>query len=446
MRGGRDGYPVTNLVLWTNMVLSAILPEFSDAAAKLKLPVPIPITQADVTRFHCSQIEKHLSVKVWLRSGPSLWYAYGGVTAVELPSAYYKLQDPRDIPKFFGTPKLGEAECLEIALKAVEALGYTNVLRGLPPTNVEKGPELDGQKVPRYNFHWRDTIDDGRVITADVEVDSEKGAVKDLFLVGRAFRRPEPAVAKLRAPPRPLGKKENLPPEAELLPPAHQTRMLQVIWPQVVEFLERIGQPKPAGGVEQELNLERTKCFRFHGSLNSVMVTRKGELICYQRGQIFRYDAPDAYTSERYLLETKLDRDDFVTQWVYTDEELTSRIGRLLVDQLKLDKVRFGLGPNWVLRMSDKRIRGQPAHRRVVWDYGPPRTEEQVNEELQGLFRPFWARVEADSVTGELKCLILEVSRLDPKPEPDLGPIASDLKPEPTEDKAKQKGETLNAK
>ncbi len=409
------------------MVFTALLPGFSDAAAKLKLPVPIPITQADVARFHCSQIEKNLGVKVWLRSGPSLWYAFGGVVAVELPSAYYKVQNPRDIPKFFGTPKLGEAECLELALKAVEALGYTNVLRGLPPSKVEKGPELDGQKVPRYNFHWKDTIDDGLVITAHVEVDSEKGVVTDLFLLGDAFRRPEPALAQLRAPPRPPGKKENLPPEAELLSLAQQTRMLQVIWPQVVEFLERIGQPKPAGGVEQELNLERTKSFRFNGSLNSLMVTRKGELVCYQRGQIFRYDSPDAYTSERYLLETKLDRDDFVTQWVYTDEELTSRIGRLLVERLKLPKERFGLGPNFTYRLRHKRIPGRPAQRRVVWDYGPPRTEEQVNEELQGLFRPFWARVEADSVTGELKCLILEVSRLDPKPEPNLGAECSSL-------------------
>lgn len=412
---------MTNLVAITNMVLMALLPEFSDAAAKLKLPISVPIQQKDIAWFGCD-LPRALTVDLRLRSGALLSYYSGGVHHIQLRSSYFLLQNPDDIPKFYGTPKLSQQECLELAMKAVDALGYTNILNHMPSPEVEVGPKVDGKVVPRYRFEWKDAEENGAYLTARVEVDAEKGAIPYLHLVGEPFERPLPvALAKWEPHNRPQPPTDDLPVGAEFLSPTQQKRYLHLLWPDVVEFLERIGQPKPTAEPEAELDLERTKCFRHQGHLCCQMRTRTGHFICYQRGYVFRYDAPDSHSTRRYVLETNLDEKDFVTNWVYAYDELVSRTRSLLTQKMKLDVERFGLAGQPPQQFQKRTIPGRKTLRRFRFDWGPPRSQQDVRLETMGIFRPPWVDVEVDAVTAEVKYLGLDVTRFDPKPEPDLG-------------------------
>jgi hypothetical protein len=293
----------------------------------------------------------------------------------------------------------------------------------MAPTQTDRGYQKQGKIVPRYRFHWVDAEEDGAYVTARVEIDSERGQVTSLFVLGAAFARPNPQIVRELMPrPRPKGPDDSLPQGSEVLPSGQQRQMLRAIWPQVVEFMVGLGLPKPAGNWAEEIDLKRTQCFRYKGRLCCQLFTARRQMFRYQQGQVVMYAAPDAYWGDRYAAETALNPGDFRTNWVYTDEELVTMTRRVLTEQLRLDPERFGLSNRPWPRIETRKIPGRKALRRSVWDWSIPFSEKAFKEEgLSGEFHPFYLKAEADSVTGEITLLALGLDRLPPKPDPDLG-------------------------
>ena len=87
---------------YSNAVLAVVLPRFSDAAKKLNLPVPQPITRADIAGIHflpfLSKTFRNPSVSILLKNDWAFEYSFGYVHSVSNGHGYSGLQDPDLIP------------------------------------------------------------------------------------------------------------------------------------------------------------------------------------------------------------------------------------------------------------------------------------------------------------------------------------------------------------
>jgi hypothetical protein len=415
----------TNLVAITNAFLMAVLPEVSEMARKLELPVVAPILQEHLARGVVGFIEDRHGVSAFLvlKSGAEFSYNAGHASGFRLASSYFALQDPDDIPKFYGTPRLSQAECQQIVLRSLERLGYTNVVAILPaPTRVVPGARTDGQVVPRYRFEWRDPEEEGGYFSVQAEIDSDHGRLHALELLGDVFRRPPPKLTvPLPTEPRPGKLPFVLPTGAEELSTTHCDALVRRIWPEVLGFLEQIGQPPPKGGPDEEVDPTETKCFRLRGRLCCQVTLRSGQRFGYRLGHVFDYTAADAYFTGRYLRYTTLEPEDFLAEYKYLRPELVA-IGRaVLKDKLRLDSARFHLDAEPIVRAGGRQIKGRKHMRRLLLDWGPPWTPEEMEREGQiGIFRASNIDMEMDTVTGEIKLLFIDAEKLPPRPDPDL--------------------------
>lgn len=99
---------------YTQAVLTAVLPYFSEVAKKLDLPVPQPITQADVAGFHVLPFEE-LTASMLLKNKWVFNFGFGYVRDFSSPNSYYNLQNPDEIPKYYGQVKVDRNEAIKLA-------------------------------------------------------------------------------------------------------------------------------------------------------------------------------------------------------------------------------------------------------------------------------------------------------------------------------------------
>jgi hypothetical protein len=86
-------------MLWSNIVLTALLPYVSDYSARLSLPNPQPITESQVSGCLPSMDGK-VEGFILLTNGYRFWFKKGHIGHFAAPKTetYYDLQDPRLIP------------------------------------------------------------------------------------------------------------------------------------------------------------------------------------------------------------------------------------------------------------------------------------------------------------------------------------------------------------
>src|SRR5450759_1442900 len=100
---------------YANAVLVAMLPYVSDVTHKLDLPVPQPVTQQQA--IGCGLLPYIYRDGEWagcgimLKGGWRFGFHWGYLDHFESPHSYFSLQDPDDIPKFFGTVRM-TGDCL----------------------------------------------------------------------------------------------------------------------------------------------------------------------------------------------------------------------------------------------------------------------------------------------------------------------------------------------
>lgn len=128
--GGPDLVQVT--AQFSNAVLVALLPCFSDAAHKLELPVPQPITIQHVVgggirpyRYPNGDI---LGAGIELQATDSrrrwyLGYMLGHINLVELRPSYFTIQDPNDLRYCYGVTRMSREEAIHMARDAISKLG-----------------------------------------------------------------------------------------------------------------------------------------------------------------------------------------------------------------------------------------------------------------------------------------------------------------------------------
>jgi len=227
-------------VQFSNAVLVAILPYFSDFAAKLNLPIPLPITEQHVARFMCDPREAKVGGCVFLTNGYTLWFEEGVVKRFRSPQCYSVLQEPDDIPKFYGKVNLSRKQAQALAVESLTRLGYPLEACFVDPKpKVTPPARLEGKVVPRYRFEWLDPSSGNTSI--DVEVNAENKRLEMLSLSSRNFWREPPHVNGYdykKARRRSMRVPQDVP-----LTHSNIFVLENVVFPQVAEFVGRLGWP-----------------------------------------------------------------------------------------------------------------------------------------------------------------------------------------------------------
>jgi hypothetical protein len=182
---------------YSNAVLVAILPHFTDVAQKLELPFPTPITQSEIRHFVCDPHAADVGGYLVLTNGYEFWYHHGHVQAFSSPKNVFRLQDPDLLPKLYGPLRMNEKEAVALARRSLKKLGYTNdVFDAVEPEVQLESPKerfAVNQGVPQYQIIWHDPDRTNHDI-AEVSVNAEFKHVNGFNLYSKRFWQPNPDV------------------------------------------------------------------------------------------------------------------------------------------------------------------------------------------------------------------------------------------------------------
>lgn len=187
---------------YSNAVLVAILPYFSEVAQKLGLPVPTPITATQVFKFNCNSEKGQFGGFLILQNDFRFWFRNGHVTGFESPRSYAVLQDPALIPEFYGQPRMNRAEALAFARDSLRKLGYDlkTLYADLEPEVVAEPERIGTNVVPYYRFEWDNPLRESTAV--DIEINAATKTVERLMMFNDSLWRAPPKISV--APPKPL--------------------------------------------------------------------------------------------------------------------------------------------------------------------------------------------------------------------------------------------------
>ena len=174
----------------------ALLPPVSDFATKLQLPISLPLATNMVQQFSCALPHGSPTAFFLLTNGYMFWYDFGHVVGFASPHSYYRLQDPRDIPLYYGKLNLTEGEAVMMARHALTSLGYDleRVFADQPP-EIAPLPERDGHVVPVFRIIWHNPLETAWFNTAiDIEIDGQRKCIQNIRMTTRCFNGVPPKI------------------------------------------------------------------------------------------------------------------------------------------------------------------------------------------------------------------------------------------------------------
>ncbi len=291
---------------YSNAVLVAILPHISEFSQKVDLPMPIPITMQQVSRFNCDQRKGEIGGVVFLTNGYMFWYDHGFVSGFEAPDSYYTLQDPNRIPEFYGNLKMNKDEAVAFARASIKKLGYKETAvyaDGNPKITI--APRHGTNVIPRYRIEWIEPIADDTAI--QIEIDGAKKKLKSMtFLTSNLWREPpkigvEPKVVPIGQIPDFIKGNPEMEKQFRLLPapiaatPKNKQALVSAMLVLVSDYAQKLKLPI-------KLPLTTNDVTSFEGESFEDEVTVKltsGYRFSYNEGYITQFIAPYAFFSGR---------------------------------------------------------------------------------------------------------------------------------------------------
>jgi hypothetical protein len=175
---------------YSNAVLKALLPRFTDFARRMRLDVPLPLTGRQLRKFQVDPTAGVVAGALWLTNGYRMHFNFGVVCDFGTPRDYLTLQDFSIVAEFYGTLRMTKDEAIALAKKTIAHLGYelSDVARDWP-MNVW-GPGNQGTNViPFFRVCWEEPKEGW---FSSVDIDAENMRVVGLTLDVRRIRRPDP--------------------------------------------------------------------------------------------------------------------------------------------------------------------------------------------------------------------------------------------------------------
>lgn len=187
---------------YSNAMLVAILPQVSDFAEKLDLPVPQPITASQVIEFRPSPYKDEIGGGLMLSNRYWFSYADGHVMSFRSPDNMFGREDLlENWQRFVGKENMTTNQAIELARQTLRKLGYSveDLGADAPPTSVQLPFDYQGHHIPQFQMTW-DTGEQTNSLGEDLsvhlkfEINMDKKAFTGMTLISRKLRRPPPKV------------------------------------------------------------------------------------------------------------------------------------------------------------------------------------------------------------------------------------------------------------
>jgi len=186
---------------YSNAVLVAILPQVSDFAKKLDLPVAQPITANQVVEFGPSPYKGEIGGGLMLSNHYWFSYADGHVMSFRAPDNFFSEDDPvANWQRYVGKENMTTNQAVELARQTLRALGYKpeELHADVAPTSVQLPFDYQGKHIPQFQMRWEssETNSAGHETSVSLhfDVDLDKKAFTGMALIGQKLRRPSPKV------------------------------------------------------------------------------------------------------------------------------------------------------------------------------------------------------------------------------------------------------------
>ncbi len=192
---------------YSNAVLAAILPYFSDFAKRLDLPLPLPITVNEVKRATVGPSRADVTSSVLLTNNAWLAFGMGYVDGYTGPDDIFMDPSPPGAWERYGYGKetMTTNQAIELARESVRKLGYSpKSLHMEGPPTVWEPPWNDprnGRHVPHCHMVWEGWQEfgaAGRVTDAprvQCEVNLREGRLSGLQISSAKLIRPAPGIS-----------------------------------------------------------------------------------------------------------------------------------------------------------------------------------------------------------------------------------------------------------
>jgi hypothetical protein len=191
---------------YSNAVLVAVLPHISEFAKQIDLPLPQQIKTEQVAGCGIVPYRTRGSgghdtpVGVVLTNGWSFRFIDGWVNSFSSPDCYFGLQDPQQIPRFFGTVRMKPAEAAGLARETIRRLGIPlEIFFAEQEARIHPLETVGANVVPRYRIEWVNPVG-GQ--TVEVEVNADARRVESMSLRSSYIKKPPPRITVIPPPGR----------------------------------------------------------------------------------------------------------------------------------------------------------------------------------------------------------------------------------------------------
>ena len=290
---------------YSNAVLVAILPHVSDFAHKLNLPIPTPVTPAQVRYFKCDPRKDHVGGMLMLTNRFQFTFLNGRVCVYRSPSSYFSLQDIDMPAEFYGPVKVSKKEAVRIAHEAIKKLGYTDkAVHADTDPKITPPVQIGTNYVPRYRIRWLDPAwrgarTPGSPIPAilDIEVNAGNRRVEMLSMTSRETQAPNPRVG-VQPPPvqgQPKGPHLMQAGHASWASKEYASAMLTNVLPMISDFIAKAGLTVKTPVTTNDVDPSRYTCVIDQGNPVIQLYLKNGDRFNYTHGHVTAFYAHDAF-------------------------------------------------------------------------------------------------------------------------------------------------------
>jgi len=360
---------------YSNAVLVAILPHFTDVAQKLELPFPTPITESEIRRYYCDPRVGEIGGWIVLTNGYQFWYEKGHVRMFHSPRDYFILQDPDLIPKLYGRLNMNQQEAVTLARQSLEKLGYTNDLfYTIEPEVKLATPEslfADHKGVPQYKVIWHDPdlirrrpFDE----LAEVDVNAEVKHVDGFVLDSKKFWKSNPDVGVVpdslpqSIAPTFVGGRKLTPVSA-----AYSNACIAVLLPQISSFARKLQLPISLPISEQECT--NMDCSLEDGQPNLQIILANGDRFNFRHGYVMDFYAGDNYFTGNLYGQPVVNESDLYQPKPVSKADLIET-ARQAVHRLGYSEKELNMeGPPDMVTIPEERAGSYFTRYEIAWDF-----------------------------------------------------------------------------
>lgn len=198
--------PITALIhitsAYSNAVLVAIMPHVNDFAKKIELPIPLPITSSQVSRFNPNPLQGFVGGGLWLTNQYQFVFNNGYVCGfTHLEGNPFLTEDPaKDWPHYIGKENINTNEAVELARSTLSKLGYDiqTLHADVAPNSIEGSYDLKEGHFPYCQIKWTtkaetpEEMKDFSSLTFQINMVSK--SIMGMSIISRKLWQPNPQI------------------------------------------------------------------------------------------------------------------------------------------------------------------------------------------------------------------------------------------------------------